>query len=180
MKHSNVIWKDILQYDGQYQISNDGQVRSFKQSKSQPHMIKSFEDRDGYLCVRLTKNGNKHQYRIHRLVAETFILNKENKPTVNHIDGNKHNNCVDNLEWATYREQIRHVVDNNLRSSQSVRVICIETGEQFPSKRSAETTLGIMKNGVSRSIRSGKPVNGYTFKEIRRIKKKIPKTLFNI
>lgn len=178
MKHSNVIWKDILQYDGQYQISNDGQVRSFKRSKSQPRMIKPFEDRDGYLCVRLVKNGSKHQYRIHRLVAETFILNNNHKPTVNHIDGDKHNNTVSNLEWATYSEQIRHVVDNNLRSSQSVQVVCIETGQKFPSKRSAETTLGIRKNGVSRSIRTSKPVNGYTFKEVKRITKRKPKKLF--
>lgn len=175
-----VIWKDILKYDGQYQISSNGQVRSFKQNKDVPHLIKPFEDRDGYLCVRLTKDGTKRQYRIHRLVAETFLFNRDNKPTVNHKDGNKHNNCIDNLEWATYCEQIRHVVDNNLRSSQSVQVMCIETGQKFPSKRNAETSLGIMKNGVSRSIRSGKPVNGYTFKEIRRITKRTPKKLFSI
>lgn len=179
MKHS-IVWKDVLQYDGVYQISNDGHVRSFAQNKDKPHMLHEIEDRDGYLFVRLRKNNKVKQFRVHRLVAETFIPNLEHKPTVNHVDGNKKNNKIDNLEWATYSEQQKHVQANNLRSSQAVRVKCIETGVVYPSKRNAETTLGIMKNGVSRSIRSGKPVNGYTFIEVKRIMKKRHNKLFDI
>ena len=174
------IWKDILMYDGRYQVSNLGNVRSFAKYSESPRILKLKEDRDGYMCVRLRKDGKVTQHRVHRLVAETFLLNLDHKPTVNHIDGNKQNNNVHNLEWATLSEQQKHVNEHNLRSSQSVKVKCIETGQIFSSKRNAETTLGIMKNGVSRSIRTGKPVNGYTFQEIKRIVKKRPNKLFEI
>ena len=174
------IWKDILQYDGQYQVSNKGRVRSFKRNKSCPYVLKFSEDKDGYLCVVLSKNGHSNKVRIHRIVAETFLTNPDRKPTVNHKDGDKHNNCVENLEWATRREQIQHVISNDLRSPQSVHVLCIETGQEFPSKRSAETTLGIRKNGVSTSIRTGKPVNGFTFKEVKRVIRRTSKKLFSL
>lgn len=72
----------------------------------------------GYKQVRLTNDYNKDSklFMIHRLVAEAFIDNPENKQTVNHKDGNKHNNNVDNLEWATYSENNQHAYDNNLKS----------------------------------------------------------------
>ena len=174
------IWKDVLQYDGKYQVSDLGNVRSFKKDKEHPTMLKFSEDKDGYLCVSLSKNSSSKKVRVHRLVAETFISNPDRKPTVNHKDGDKHNNSESNLEWATRREQSQHVISHNLRSPQSVHVVCIETGQAFPSKRNAETTLGIRKNGVSTSIRTGHPVNGFTFKEVKRVIRRTSKKLFSL
>lgn len=98
------IWKDIKEYEGLYQISNLGNVKSLKRNK----LLKPIKDKDGYLCVTLYKMCKLKEKKVHRLVAQTFILNPENKPQVNHIDGNKQNNVVNNLEWCTRLENIEH------------------------------------------------------------------------
>lgn len=92
------IWKDIKGYEGHYKISNTGKVYSCKSDK----ILRPNEDR--YYQVQLCKDGKTKAKRIHRLVAETFIPNPENKPQVNHIDHDTHNNNVNNLEWVTKDE----------------------------------------------------------------------------
>lgn len=89
----------------------------------------------GYEIVDLYKNGKRKTVRVHRLVAEAFIPNNDNKPEVNHIDGNKHNNNVDNLEWVTKKENCRHAWNNNLiKPSYGVRrQIIIPTYQQIPA-----------------------------------------------
>ena len=96
-------WETIKDFDN-FEISNTGIVRNKinKKEKSQSYNEK------GYKRVTFYKNGKNVNKYVHRLVAETFIPNPENKPTVNHIDGNKSNNNVENLEWATYKEQNAH------------------------------------------------------------------------
>ena len=74
-------------------------------------------DKDGYLRVGLSKHMKVRYFKVHRLVAETFIPNSENKPEVNHIDGNKKNNCVSNLEWVTSKENYEHAIKIGLRDS---------------------------------------------------------------
>lgn len=103
------MWKDIKGYEGKYQISDSGNVKSLI-----THKYLKLVDNKGYKRVFLS-NPYRRWYLVHRLVAEAFIPNPENKPTVNHIDGNKQNNCVDNLEWATYSENNIHAIKNNLR-----------------------------------------------------------------
>lgn len=97
-------WKDIERYDGEYQISNMGRVKSFKYNKTKGMILKTCEINSGYLLVDLMKNGVRERKLVHRLVAEAFVHNddEENKTVVNHIDGNKHNNTYTNLEWVTY------------------------------------------------------------------------------
>ncbi len=122
------IWKDIKGYEGLYQVSSLGNVRKLKErvDKGRCHrnlnekLLKPIETYNGYLRVELRKNNNKKRIRIHRLVAETFIPNPENKSEVNHIDGNKHNNKVSNLEWNTRLENQRHAWATGLRKAQRV------------------------------------------------------------
>ena len=95
-------WKEIEGYSGLYQVSDMGRVRSLrKELKSSPNNI-------GYLDIKLSLNGEKKHHRVHRLVAAAFIPNPENKPTVNHKDGNKQNNIVANIEWVTRSENNLH------------------------------------------------------------------------
>ena len=94
------IWKDIEGYKGHYQISNYGNVRSLKKD--------AFLMKGGYLkgykIINLWKNGTGKMFRVHRLVAAAFIPNPENKPCIDHIDGNRANNHADNLRWVTAKE----------------------------------------------------------------------------
>lgn len=95
------IWKDIDGYNGDYQISNFGNVKSLKNNKEK--LIKPFftkSNKEGYLIVNLCKNNKRKINLVHRLVAEAFIPNPNNFPMINHKDENKLNNHVNNLEWC--------------------------------------------------------------------------------
>lgn len=94
------IWKDIKGYEGKYQISNLGNVKSLNYNKIGVEKLLSFW-KSKYLYVNLYKNNKGKTFKVHTLVAEAFIPNPNNYPQVNHKDENKHNNCVNNLEWCT-------------------------------------------------------------------------------
>lgn len=111
----NEIWRDVIGYEGLYQVSNFGRVKSFKNNKIK--ILKSNVGIGGYLRVVLCKDFDKKNRFVHVLVAKAFIPNPENKRQVNHIDGNKQNNRVDNLEWNTPAENIHHAFDIGLRKS---------------------------------------------------------------
>lgn len=109
------IWKDIKGYEGKYQISSFGNIKSlnFNHTGKEKLLVKKVNHK-GYEYVTLYNNGKQFYPRIHRIVAETFIQNLDNLPQVNHIDGNKCNNNVENLEWCTNLENMRHAIQNNL------------------------------------------------------------------
>lgn len=94
------IWKPILNYEGLYEVSNWGRIKSFKFGKER--ILKPGTNKYGYLIVILCKNGKVKHFYVHRLVAEAFIPNPHNYPCVNHKDECKTNNNVNNLEWCTY------------------------------------------------------------------------------
>lgn len=107
------IWKDIKGYEGLYQVSNLGRVKSLdivdRLGRKHKSNIKYQNDNgNGYLIVNLKHNGKQKNHLVHRLVAEAFIENPENKKEVNHIDGDKLNNRVDNLEWVSRSENLKH------------------------------------------------------------------------
>ena len=102
------VWKCVEGYEGVYQVSMDGKVRRIKQSPGAKIKELTPYKREGYLAVRLFKEGKGTMYYTHRLVAETFIPNPKNKPQVNHKDGNKKNPKSYNLEWVTNKENCAH------------------------------------------------------------------------
>lgn len=115
MENQVEIWKDVPDYEGIYQVSSLGQVKSIISKKEK--ILKGRDDTNGYLKVALYKSKICIQKKIHRLAAMAFIPNPENKPCVNHINGIKSDNRVENLEWCTYSENSKHSFDNNLQIS---------------------------------------------------------------
>ena len=95
-----ISWKPILGYEGLYEINNVGEVKTIKTNIIRKQMI----SKRGYFCVTLCKNGKHQNKNIHRLIMEAFVPNPENKPCVDHIDGNRLNNSLENLRWCTSKE----------------------------------------------------------------------------
>jgi hypothetical protein len=155
-------WKPVIDFPN-YEISDAGRVRSIKNNiirKDQTH-------RQGYKQIYLYKNGNRHYFLVHTLVATHYIPNTKNKPEVNHKDGNKANNHVSNLEWVTRSENMLHLYENGW-SMLSKRVQRSD-GLIFRSTLEAERQLGLTRMSVSRAAnpkQSSKYAGGYTWKYI--------------
>lgn len=115
MEFTNIeTWKDIPNYEGLYQASNLGNIKSIGYGR--PKLLKLvLNKRLGYLYVTLWKDKKLLGKRVHRLIAQTFLENPEEKPEVNHLDGVKINNNVENLEWSTEKENTIHYIKNGLR-----------------------------------------------------------------
>lgn len=155
-------WRDIPGYEGLYQVSDDGRVFSTKRHGSSGGELKGFVRRDGYEYFILYGNGKKLQIGGHRLVAIAFIPNPDNKREVNHKNGIKTDNRVDNLEWVTPKENTAHAFYSGLNDERvhklSIPLLAVdkETGEilRFPSARDASRKLGIRQSSISRAAHS--------------------------
>lgn len=164
-----VIWRPVKGYEGLYEVSNDGQVRSldayidcgFGGKRLHKGKIKPQRANNrGYIIVALWHNGKQFNTTVHRLVAEAFIPNMDNKPQVNHIDGDKSNNRADNLEWVTDNENKSHssiVVGGTQRPKKAVVVTKKTTGEafHFNGVREAERVL-YLDHGTVMKVLSGR------------------------
>lgn len=142
-------WQDIPGYEGLYQVSTLGRIKSNRSIKSL-HI-----DKGGYLTVWLCKDSIQKNYKAHRLVALAFIPNPENKATVNHIDGNKQNNCVENLEWATHSENINHANRTGLRTvTDAQREAARITGKKTCDKNRLRKAVFCTKDGFKHEFES--------------------------
>lgn len=106
------VWKDIKGFEGIYQISNKGRLKSFKRV-SDGKILSTKNSKGWYLNVVLEYKDKFRSVKLHKLVAEAFIPNLLDKPEINHIDGNKQNNSVENLEWVTRNENVTHAIKHN-------------------------------------------------------------------
>lgn len=109
-------WRDIVGYEAVYMISDCGEVLSLKREKAKLRILKFGYDRKGYRQVSLCMNSIRKQKQVHRLVAEAFLFKENNSLQVNHKDGIKTNNKIDNLEWVTGSENIKHAFRLGLKS----------------------------------------------------------------
>lgn len=123
------IWKDVVGYEEKYQVSNKGRVRN----KINKKILKKRIGTSGYYKVNLYRNKKVKTMEIHRLVAVAFIKSSKNKNEVNHIDGNKLNNNIINLEWVTHKENIEHAWKNKL--FESVREASRRCGKDNPNAK---------------------------------------------
>lgn len=142
------IWKEIKDYEGLYWVSNQGRV------KNRHNRILKPEIRTGYHSVGLCKNSKCKHYRIHRLVAQAFIPNPENKPIINHIDENKLNNTPSNLEWCTNQENIDAYAKNHPNINFSAQpVYCLDLDKYFESASDATVHTGACRTSIVKCCR---------------------------
>lgn len=142
------IFKDIKGYEGLYQISNLGNVKSLKFNKQR--ILKSLKNGRGYLNIRLYKNDINKTYSIHRLVALNFIPNPKNKPDVNHINAIKTDNRIDNLEWTTTQENVNHAFKLGLIKNRKLTYTqAIEIRESNLYHKDLAVIYGIHKSTIS-------------------------------
>ena len=147
--------------NGLYQVSNLGRVKSLPRfHKTRETILKPGIQKRGYLYVNLCKNNKCKTHRVHRLVAETFISNPNNLSEVNHIDENKTNNCIDNLEWCDRNYNLNYGTRSlQFSKSRGTSVRCVETNITYYSAREASRKTGIYQSSISRCCN-----NEYGFK----------------
>lgn len=168
-------WKDIENYEGLYQVSNFGRVKSLKRNRKfksihEDTIKKQTNTNRGYLIVSLSKDGKKKNFYVHRLVAESFIAKIENKNDVNHINENKHDNMVKNLEWCTkkynnnYGHRLIKAADAHKKKIISIN-LSDDSKNYFNSVKEAGDYLGIKATNISAVLNNRKnSTSGYSFK----------------
>lgn len=170
------IWKPIEGYEGLYEVSNLGRVKSFAiPAMKQGKILKPNKKSNGYMRIILCKNGVHKFVYIHRLVAEAFVPNPENKPCVNHIDNERANNHADNLEWCTQKENVRHAAkqgrlckENGIKAGIKTRKAVVATNGvhtiHFKSMRDAERSGFNMRSVWRCCNRKRKTHMGYSWR----------------
>ena len=134
-------WRDVVDYEGLYMVSNCGRVKSLNYNHTgKEEVLKENTNKKGYKIIYLYKNGKRQKYKIHRFVAKAFIPNANNFPEVNHKDEDKTNNKVDNLEWCTAEYNINYGTRNEKLSK---KIKCITTNEIFNSIKEAKEKYNI-------------------------------------
>ena len=156
-------WKPVVGYEGLYEVSNKGHIRNSKMKLLSQNTNNSRKYHRVWLC----RNYEKNSFHVHRLVALAFIPNFQNKPQVNHIDGNKNNNCVENLEWCTNSENINHAYHSDLKLKSERPVLRIEDNKYFRSASEAAREIECTPCDIVGCCRKNrKYTHGYHFKYV--------------
>lgn len=167
-------WRIVPNTNGALEVSNEGRLRS---NLRDGRILKPSMDQKGYLRLRMTIDRKKYSFKVHRLVAQAFIPNPEDKPQVNHIDGNKQNNRADNLEWITNKENVHHAIKNGMwesvfkgtareNESRKKPIIAtnIETGECIEYSSISDAQRGIGSRHISDVLKGKRrQAKGFTF-----------------
>lgn len=178
--NSDLIWLPVVGYEGIYEVSNDGQVRTCegKTTYTENRGIRQWKQRvlkqkiskDNTCRVSLWKDGKEMTYLVHRLVANSFIEKKEDKNYINHIDGCRLNNHISNLEWCNHTENNNHAFDNELiKTAHKIKLCKIDSGEEFVfrSKSKAGQFLNKNKSYISSLLLRGiTETDGYKIIEL--------------
>lgn len=146
-------WKDVKGYEGKYQVSNLGNVRSLNyRNTGEIRILKPRKNKEGYFDVKLSdEHRGVKTYRVHRLVAEAFIPNPNNHPCVNHIDETRDNNNLDNLEWCTFKHNSNHgTLPQRLRKKNCKKIRCVNTGEIFDGTKEAGEWANVHFSAISK------------------------------
>lgn len=154
------IFKDIEGFEGLYQVSNTGKVKSLDyRHTGKERVLKQCKNKQGYFQLHLFKDGKCKLFRVNRLVADAFIPNPENKPEVGHKDDVKTNNVVSNLYWTdhisncNYGGRNERMKKNMTGPYKSKRVICVETNIIYPSTIEAKRQTGINQSNICQCCR---------------------------
>jgi hypothetical protein len=167
MSQEEEIWLPINGFEGRLEVSNMGRIRSVerfvafgqRKRKVRQTVYRLHNDRDGYKIV----GASGKTIKVHRAVAEAVIPNPENKPQVNHIDGNKANNRVENLEWATQKENMGHASRNRLTKHVSV---IRDDGEEYHTVTEAAKANGVSVACISEVINGHQKTSaGHSFRK---------------
>lgn len=174
LTNTHEIWRAIPKYEGRYEISSMGRVRSvdrevvqFGHKKNYTRImlgkeIKQKLQNGGYSIVRLCKNGVCRAMSVHRLVLETFLPNADKTLQANHINGDKTDNRLSNLEWVTQSENIKHSYSCLKRKSICVPVKCVETGIIYDSMKNAASDVGVSRCAIEAAVSGrNKTAGGY-------------------
>jgi hypothetical protein len=156
-------WEPIKDYPG-YFVSKNGEIKRIYTNGNEK-ILKPYYNRDGYQRVCLSKSNKKKNCSVARLVALSFIPNYKKMETVNHIDGDKNNNSVTNLEWMSSRENIYHALENGLHALKCRPVTVFSNKvNTYRSVREAAKATGLHHSSILPAIDSEKPVKGFIFK----------------
>lgn len=168
--HFQEVWKIIPETDYSYQASSFGRIKSVDRKRycknghtciHKGRIIKYGIQNNGY-CIVWLRIGNKTKaFTVHRIVAKTFINNPLNLEQVNHKDGNKCNNHVDNLEWCSRSDNLKHAYRELHQKRHSYTMVkCVNTGEVFESVRLAEKSKGLCKGAISQVLNGRSKTSG--------------------
>lgn len=174
------IWKDVPGYEGHYQVSNMGRIKSLERTfvrnngksdhavfRTKERILKNQTQTQGYSQIVLSKDGIRKTFRINVLVAKLFVENPLKKSYVNHIDGNKKNNQASNLEWVTAKENIVHAYKHGLLDHYKRKVLQLDESNnvlnRFDSLKDAAEYVGGNKCGICEACR-GRRKHSYGYK----------------
>lgn len=170
-------WRDIKGYEGLYQVSNHGKIKSLerykknhsKLKKVNEKILKTATNRYGYCIVVLSKNGISHTYTVHKLVMESFNRSPYENEVINHIDSNKTNNNIENLEYVTQKENIRKAWENGLCENVRKNAMNMVHKNAIPPRAVAQKDLNGNLIATYVSIREAERKTGITSGEIAQV-----------